>query len=158
MKCLCKTIVKNTRHSVPICNDNLFWIKKEPVHPSCSPPDNPNDNTCTEDNCCCANGVECKITEVDDWDNVPGVNNVGHWYIDWTNTNSLTPTDPAPQAFGFSFDSTMRPIGWDNDEYWNLEKPPTCRTPAKYYHWATDEPKNFKAIGKGYKDKSKLYP
>ena len=41
----------------------------------------------------------------------------------------------------------------DNPEYWKAEypdSPPWCRAKAPYYHWATDEPKNFKAVGKGY--------
>ena len=41
----------------------------------------------------------------------------------------------------------------DNPEYWKAEypdSPPWCRAKAPYYHWATDEPKNFKAVVKGY--------
>ena len=41
----------------------------------------------------------------------------------------------------------------DNPDYWKAEdpnSPPWCRAKAPYYHWATDEPKNFKAVGKSY--------
>merc|ERR1712131_307597 len=115
-------------------------------HPSCK------ENGCTVDNCCCNDQTKCKYNELDDWDNVPGENGVGEWLMDWKNTNSLTPTDPSPMMLGFSYSSTMRPLSWDNSDIWNLATPPTCRTPPLYYHWATGEPKNFKAIGKFHRN------
>ena len=64
---------------------------------------------------------------------------------------------------GFSGYSTLDFNGWknwtlveQNPDYWKADvvdennTPPWCRAKSFYYHWATDEPKNFKAVGKGY--------
>ena len=44
----------------------------------------------------------------------------------------------------------QNPNYWKADEIDENNTPPWCRAKSFYYHWATDEPKNFKAVGKGY--------
>ena len=44
----------------------------------------------------------------------------------------------------------QNPNYWKADEIDENNTPPWCHAKSFYYHWATDEPKNFKAVGKGY--------
>ena len=132
----------------------LIWISKG-KHPHCG------QTPCTEDFCCCEDPTKrCKYRELSQFTNDPGKDGVGTWRIDYEKTNSLTPTDPGPMHLGFSQFSTLDFNGhknWtlveDNPDYYKNDgenTPPWCRTKALYYHWATDEPKNFKAVGKSY--------
>lgn len=134
------------------------WLRltfEEGNQPGCG------DTTCTDNYCCCADNEKCKMHELEAFLNKPGESDVGTWKIDWKNTNSLNPTDPGPMHMGFTHYSTMDPKAWDTAEYWNMEKPPSCHLEAPYYHWATDEPKNFKAVGKYHRnpreDEKSLY-
>lgn len=136
------------------------WLRltfDEGKHPHCG------QTPCTEDFCCCEDPTKrCKYRELSQFTNDPGKDGVGTWRIDYEKTNSLTPTDPGPMHLGFSQFSTLDFNGhknWtlveDNPDYYKNDgenTPPWCRTKALYYHWATDEPKNFKAVGKYHRN------
>jgi len=141
------------------------WLRltfDEGIHPYCGDQNDP----CTEDYCCCQDPTKpCKHHELSNFKNQPFKNDVGTWRIDYESTNSLTPTDPSPMHIGFSGYSTLDFNGhknWtlveQNPNYWKADvidennTPPWCRAKSFYYHWATDEPKNFKAVGKYHRN------
>ena len=83
-------------------------------------------------------GTKCRIENLFSWFNWPG--------------------DILEKYFNFSFGINVNLTkAWtlvdENPDYWKAEdpnSPPWCRAKAPYYHWATDEPKNFKAVGTSY--------
>jgi len=118
--------------------DDEVWLRlsfADGTSPSCS------SNGCTTKSCCCPSGNEdqCTPASINLWKSTssPGESGVGTWRIDWADTNSINPEDPGPPHDGVTSFTT---------------DPPSCRSTAPFYHWATDEPRNFKAIGKQHRN------